>query len=48
MNGNNSFELYDTYITQKILETDEIEKIYNADLVSIVERYQNEDTLFIL
>lgn len=48
MNGNNSFELYDTYITQKILETDEIEKIYNADLLSIVERYQNEDTLFIL
>ena len=47
MNGNNSFELYDTYITQKILETDEIEKIYNVDLVSIVEHYQNDDTLFI-
>jgi hypothetical protein len=33
---------------KKILETEEIEKLYNTDLVSIVKQYQNEDTLFIL
>ena len=48
MNWNNSFDLCDTYIMKKILETEEIEKLYNTDLVSIVTQYQNEDTLFIL
>lgn len=48
MNGNNTFELYDTYITKKILETEEIEKRYEVDLVTMVQNYQNEDTLFIL
>lgn len=48
MNGNNSFELYDTTISKKILEANEIEKLFEIDLVSIVKQYQNEDTLFIL
>ena len=48
MNWNNSFELYDTYISKKILESTEIEKLFEIDLVSVVKQYQNEDTLFIL
>ena len=36
------------YIAKKILESEEIEKIYEIDIISVIEKYQNEDTLFIL
>ncbi|PZM86768.1 MAG: hypothetical protein DLD55_04765 [candidate division SR1 bacterium] len=48
MNGNNIFDFYDTYISKKILECSEIEKLYNIDPLSFVEEYQNKNTLFIL
>lgn len=44
---NVSFDFYDTTIAKKILVSDEIEKIYNIDVVSVVNNYQSEDTLFI-
>jgi hypothetical protein len=33
---------------KKVLESDEIDKIYETDLVSVVKKFQDEDTLFIL
>ena len=45
---NVTFDFYDTTIAKKILESKEIEKIYEIDIISVIEKYQNEDTLFIL
>lgn len=45
---NVSFDFYDTTVAKKILESDEIEKVYEIDALSVIEKYQNEDTLFIL
>ena len=48
MNWSNTFDLYDTFAMKKVLESDEIDKIYETDLVSVVKKFQDEDTLFIL
>ena len=48
MNGNNTFDFCDTYISKKVLECSEIDKFYNIEPLCFIKKYQNENTLFIL
>ena len=43
---NVTFDFYDTTIAKKILESKEIEKIYEIDIISVIEKYQNDDILY--
>lgn len=45
---NVKFDFYDTTIPKKILASQEIEKRYETDFITVLTEYQNEDTLFIL